>query len=173
MKLISKLTMVLSGLVVMAGAASAEMIQIKGSDTTINLTQKLAEIYMQQNPAVKISVTGGGSGTGIAALINKKCSIANASRAINAKEMESATTAGVSPTRIVIAIDGLSVVVNADNTVNKLTWSKSVKYTVVTSRTGLKWAVRICRSIFMAGSLIPGHTDFSEKLFSKGNIHLK
>ncbi len=121
MKLLSKLTIALSGLVMMAGTASAEMIQIKGSDTTINLSQKLAEIYMQQNPGVKISVTGGGSGTGIAALINKKCSIANSSRAINAKEMESATTAGVSPTRIVIAIDGLSVVVNAGNTVNKLT----------------------------------------------------
>ncbi len=105
----------------MATAASAEMIQIKGSDTIINLVQKEAEVYMQQNPAVKISVTGGGSGTGLAALVNKKCSIANASRAINAKEVESAGTTGVSPSRIVIAIDGLSVVVNGGNAVSKLT----------------------------------------------------
>jgi phosphate transport system substrate-binding protein len=121
MKMLSKLGVAVVGLAVMAGAASAEMIQIKGSDTIINLTQKLAEIYMQQNPGAKISVTGGGSGTGIAALINKKCNIANSSRAINAKEMESATSIGVSPTRIVVAIDGLSVVVNGGNSATRLT----------------------------------------------------
>jgi phosphate transport system substrate-binding protein len=110
-----------AGMGLLVTSASAEMIQIKGSDTIINLTQKLAEVYMQQNPGVKISVTGGGSGTGIAALINKKCSIANSSRAINAREMETATSAGVSPTRIVIAIDGLSVVVNRNNPLTKLT----------------------------------------------------
>ncbi len=121
MKMLAKLGVAVVGLALMAGAASAEMIQIKGSDTIINLTQKLAEIYMQQNPGVKISVTGGGSGTGIAALINKKCHIANSSRAINAKEMESAAATGVSPTRIVIAIDGLSVVVNSGNIATRLT----------------------------------------------------
>jgi phosphate transport system substrate-binding protein len=121
MKMLSKLGVAVVGLAVMATSASAEMIQIKGSDTIINLTQKLAEVYMQQNPGAKISVTGGGSGTGIAALINKKCSIANSSRAINAKEMESATTVGVSPSRVVIAIDGLSVIVNKDNLLTKLT----------------------------------------------------
>lgn len=102
-------------------ASAAEMIQIKGSDTTINVVQKLAERYMGQNPAARISVTGGGSGTGIAALINKKCSIANSSRAINAKEIESAAKAGVSPSLIVLGIDGLSVVVHKDNPVNRMT----------------------------------------------------
>jgi phosphate transport system substrate-binding protein len=110
-----------AGLGFLATTASAEMIQIKGSDTIINLVQKLAEVYMQQNPGAKISVTGGGSGTGIAAIINKKCHIADASRAISAKEMESAAAAGVSPTRIVIAIDGLSVIVNENNPVSQLT----------------------------------------------------
>lgn len=104
-----------------AGIASAAMIQVKGSDTIINLVQKEAEVYMQSNPAAKIAVTGGGSGTGIAALVNGKCDIANASRTINAKEMDTALSNGVSATRIVIAIDGLSVVVNADNPVKKLT----------------------------------------------------
>jgi phosphate transport system substrate-binding protein len=121
MKIVKVLGVAMAGAALMATAASAEMIQIKGSDTIINLSQKLAEIYMQQNPGVKISVTGGGSGTGIAALINKKCNIANSSRAINAKEMESATAVGVAPTRIVIAIDGLSVVVNKGNPVTQLT----------------------------------------------------
>ncbi len=121
MNILSKLGVAVLGLIVVAGAASADMIQVKGSDTIINLVQKMAEVYMQQNPAVKISVTGGGSGTGIAAIINKKCDIADASRAISAKEMESAAAAGVSPTRIVIAIDGLSVIVNKNNAVYQLT----------------------------------------------------
>ncbi len=120
MKVMSKVGMAVIGLALFSGVASAEMIQIKGSDTIINLVQKEAEIYMQQNPGVKISVTGGGSGTGIAALVNKKCAIANASRAINAKEVESAVSTGVSPSRIVVAIDGLSVVVNGQNPVTKL-----------------------------------------------------
>ena len=124
MRVLSKVSLIAAGLVLLAGTVSAEMIQIKGSDTIINLAQKLAEVYMQKNPGAKISVTGGGSGTGIAALINKKCSIANASRAISAKEIESAVANGVSPTRIVIAIDGLSVVVNAGNPVAKLTVDK-------------------------------------------------
>ena len=52
-----------------------DMIQIKGSDTLINLVQKLAEVYMQENPGKYISVSGGGSGTGVAGLINSKCDI--------------------------------------------------------------------------------------------------
>ena len=97
MKSYVKFAAALSGLAVMAGAASAEMIQVKGSDTIINLVQKEAEVYMQQNPAVKISVTGGGSGTGIAALLNRQCAIADASRAINAKEIDTANSAGIKP----------------------------------------------------------------------------
>jgi phosphate transport system substrate-binding protein len=98
-----------------------EMVQIKGSDTLINVAQKLAEKYMAKTPGVSIAVTGGGSGTGIAALINKRCDIANSSRSIKAKEVEDANAKGVDPKRIVIAIDGLSVIVNASNHVDKLT----------------------------------------------------
>jgi phosphate transport system substrate-binding protein len=108
-------------LMVLSGAASAASIQVKGSDTIINLVQKEAEAYMQKDPMARIAVTGGGSGTGIAALINGKCAIANSSRTISAKEMETALTNNVSPTRIVIAIDGLSVVVNSSNPVTRLT----------------------------------------------------
>ncbi|NTV29095.1 MAG: PstS family phosphate ABC transporter substrate-binding protein [Candidatus Omnitrophica bacterium] len=121
MRSVIKLGMAVAGVGLLATAASADMLQVKGSDTIINLVQKEAEVYMQQNAGAKISVTGGGSGTGIAALINKKCAIANSSRAINAKEVESATSSGVAPSRIVIAIDGLSVVVNGSNPLNKLT----------------------------------------------------
>lgn len=119
--MLSKMGIVAAGLVMFAGTASADMIQIKGSDTIVNLVQKLAEVYMQKNPSVKISVTGGGSGTGIAGMINKKCDIGNASRAISPKEIELAAAAGITPSRVVIAIDGLSVIVNSRNPIAKLT----------------------------------------------------
>ena len=73
------------------------MIQVKGSDSEVNLVQRLAEVFMQKNPGVNIAVTGGGSGTGIAALINKQTDIANSSRELNAKEEEAAKKADVTP----------------------------------------------------------------------------
>ena len=104
-----------------AEAQSQKMIQVKGSDSEVNLVQKLAEVFMQKNPGVNIAVTGGGSGTGIAALINKTTDIANSSRDLSPKEEEAAKKAGVSPFRVVFATDGISVIVHPDNPVNKLT----------------------------------------------------
>ncbi len=101
--------------------AQAEMLQIKGSDTLINLVQRLAEVYMQKNPGKYIAITGGGSGTGIAALINGKCDIANASRLMKSKEITQANERGISPKRAVIAMDGLSVITNGQNPVDGLT----------------------------------------------------
>ncbi|MDD5422361.1 MAG: PstS family phosphate ABC transporter substrate-binding protein [Candidatus Omnitrophota bacterium] len=98
-----------------------DMAQIKGSDTLINMVQKLAEVYMDKKPGTGIAVTGGGSGTGIAALINKNCDIANASRQIKASEVEQANKKGVDPKRIVVAIDALSIIVSARNPVDGLT----------------------------------------------------
>ena len=97
------------------------MVQIKGSDTLINLVQRLSEVYMEENPGKYISVTGGGSGTGIAALMNGKCDIADASRDMKAKEISRAISLGRSPKRVVIAIDGLCVIVNSNNSIDKLT----------------------------------------------------
>jgi phosphate transport system substrate-binding protein len=97
------------------------MVQVKGSDTLINLVQKLAEAYMQKNPGKIIAVTGGGSGTGIAALVNGKCDIASSSRLIKDKEIAQARERKIDPKRVVIAIDGLCVVTNAKNPVDKLT----------------------------------------------------
>jgi len=98
-----------------------EMLQIKGSDTLINLVQRLAEEYMEKNPEKYIAVTGGGSGTGIAALINGKCDIANASRLMKSKEVAQATDNGVEVNRVVIAMDGLSVITNGNSPVTQLT----------------------------------------------------
>ncbi len=102
-------------------ANAQDMLQIKGSDTLINLVQRLAEEYMEKNPERYIAVTGGGSGTGIAALINRKCDIANASRLMKSKEISQANERGITPKRAVIAMDGLSVITNLRNSVDKLT----------------------------------------------------
>lgn len=101
--------------------AKSDMVEIKGSDTLINMVQVLAENYMKGHPDTAIAVTGGGSGTGIAALLNKKCDIADASRGIKSKEVEDATSKGIDPKRVVVAIDGLSIITNPQNPVDKLT----------------------------------------------------
>jgi len=97
------------------------MLQIKGSDTLINLVQRLSEVYMEKNSGKYIAVTGGGSGTGIAALMNSKCDIADASRNMKPKEIVKSQELGVNPKRVVIAMDGLSVIVNGNNKVTQLT----------------------------------------------------
>ena len=102
-------------------SAGEEMVQIKGSDTLINMCQKMAEVYMAKNPGAAIAVTGGGSGTGIAAMINKTCDIANSSRDIKASEVEKAMAKGIDLKRIVVAIDGLCIITNSQNPVKKLT----------------------------------------------------
>ncbi|MFA5256243.1 MAG: PstS family phosphate ABC transporter substrate-binding protein [Candidatus Omnitrophota bacterium] len=106
---------------VSACMAAENMVEIKGSDTLINVVQKLAETYMKGHPDAGISVTGGGSGTGIAALVNRRCDIANASRGIKSKEVEDANKKGIDPKRVVVAIDGLSIVTNTQNPIDKLT----------------------------------------------------
>jgi len=103
------------------GSSPQTLLQIKGSDTLINLVQRLAEEYMNDHPQEKIAVTGGGSGTGIAALLNGKCDIANASRPMKAKEISRAQANGVEPKRVIIARDGLCVITHAANPVKKLT----------------------------------------------------
>jgi phosphate transport system substrate-binding protein len=104
-----------------APAASFETIENKGSDTIVNLALAWAETYMAQHPRVRISVTGGGSGTGIAALINNTVDIANASRAIKSEEVAEAQANGIEPYEITIAQDAIAVVVNPENPVNQLT----------------------------------------------------
>ena len=102
-------------------AAGAAYIENKGSDTMVNLALAWAEAYQKENPDTQISVTGGGSGTGIAALINGTVSIANASRAIKAEEADKAKTNGIQPVEFVVARDAIAVIVNPHNPVNQLT----------------------------------------------------
>ena len=104
-----------------AKASSASTIVNKGSDTLVNLALAWAEKYQSLNPDVQISVTGGGSGTGIAALINKTVDIANASRQITAGEIQQAKANGVNPVEFVVARDAIAVIVNPQNKVDHLT----------------------------------------------------
>ncbi|MCX5678612.1 MAG: phosphate ABC transporter substrate-binding protein [Candidatus Omnitrophica bacterium] len=102
-------------------ASNKNSIQIKGSDTMVNLGQAWAEKYMEKNPGDFVAVTGGGSGTGLSSLISGTCDIAMSSRNIKEKEVAIAQKKGINPTEIKVALDGLAVVVNPSNTVNKLT----------------------------------------------------
>ena len=105
-----------------SASAWAGNITVKGSDTLVILAQKWAEVYMAKNPGTKIQVTGGGSGVGLAALQNKTTDLANSSRKIRPKEIEACIRAfGKRPTEYKVAMDGLSVYVNADNPVKELT----------------------------------------------------
>jgi phosphate transport system substrate-binding protein len=100
--------------------AEKVVITVKGSDTMVNLSQKWAEVYMQKNPNISIQVTGGGSGTGIAALLNGTTDIANSSRDIKDVEMDKAKSLGINPEQFEVALDGLAVIVHPNNKVNTL-----------------------------------------------------
>ncbi len=101
--------------------SSALYIENKGSDTIVNLALAWAERYQSQHPDVRISVTGGGSGTGIASLINGTVDIANASRQIKPEEIDDAKSNGIEPVEHIIARDAIAVIVNPENSVNQLT----------------------------------------------------
>lgn len=118
-----RLLPVLAALVLahLPGRATAGNITIKGSDTMVILGQKWAETYMKAHPETKVQVTGGGSGTGFAALQNRQTDIASASRPIRPKETEQCIKAfGKRPREYAVALDGLSVYVNAANPVDAL-----------------------------------------------------
>ncbi|MBM4422797.1 MAG: phosphate ABC transporter substrate-binding protein [Chloroflexi bacterium] len=101
-------------------AAAASAIENKGSDTMVNLALAWAESYQTERPDVRLSVTGGGSGTGIAALINGTVDIANASRAIKSEEREKARANGIEPVEFVVARDAIAIIVHPANPVNQI-----------------------------------------------------
>ena len=96
-------------------------IENKGSDTLVNLALAWAERYMQDHPEMRISVTGGGSGTGIASLMIRTADIANASREMKTEEIQAAKANGFTPVEFIVARDAIAVVVNPSNPVRALT----------------------------------------------------
>ncbi len=105
-----------------AGApALTKTIEDIGSDTIVNLALAWAEAYQKVKPDIRISVSGGGSGTGLAALINGTADIANASRKIKDEERADAEKNGIQPVEIEIARDAIAVIVHPGNPVTQLT----------------------------------------------------
>lgn len=102
------------------GAKESKVIQAKGSDTILNVTQGIAEEFMQKNPKAKIAVTGGGSGVGISALLNKTTDIAMASRSMKQSEIDKAKELGIGVEEIVLGFDGITLIVNQNNQVKGL-----------------------------------------------------
>ena len=112
----------LAALLAATTLAQAGNITVKGSDTLVILAQKWAETYMGAHSDVKIQVTGGGTGTGFAALQNQTTDLCDASRKAKAAEIANCVKAfGKRPTEYKVALDGLSVYVNADNPLKELT----------------------------------------------------
>ncbi|MCI4666542.1 MAG: phosphate ABC transporter substrate-binding protein [Bacteroidia bacterium] len=96
------------------------LLQLKGSDTEVSLALSLAEAYMDKDSLVSIAVTGGGSGTGIAAIINGKTDIANSSRPMKEKEISLAESQGVKVFTTLFAVDALAIIVNDQNPLDGL-----------------------------------------------------
>lgn len=99
----------------------AESIQIKGSDTIVNLVQVWAEKFSLLNDKINVGVTGGGTGTGFAALLNNTCDIAMASRKVEEKEINIAKEHNIFYEEYTVGLDGLAVLVNKNNPIQKLT----------------------------------------------------
>jgi len=104
-----------------AYSADHRTLQIKGSDTMVNLGQAWAEEFMNAHPDVSIAVTGGGSGTGIAAILSGTCDIAQSSRDLKEQELSKAKATGKPVTQTVVGLDGLALVVHPGNPVSQLT----------------------------------------------------
>lgn len=104
-----------------AALMSAYAQRIKGSDTLLPLTQELSESYLKRNPASEIVVTGGGTGVGLASLLENTTDIAMASRRVKFGEKMKFAKAGFDMIEEVVAYDALAVVVNPENPVNELT----------------------------------------------------
>jgi len=117
-----KLAAILLTATVFATGALAGNITVKGSDTLVILAQKWAETYMGQHADTKIQVSGGGTGTGFAALQNQTTDLCDASRKIKPAELQKcvAVFGGARPTEYKVALDGLSVYVNAENPIKEL-----------------------------------------------------
>jgi phosphate transport system substrate-binding protein len=102
------------------GQSSRSVIQNKGSDTLVNVAQAWAEEYQTVKPEVAVAVTGGGSGTGIASLLNGTVDIANASRSIKDSERENLVANGYNPVEFVVGFDALAIFLHNDNPIQEI-----------------------------------------------------
>jgi len=113
--------LLIPAVILTAGIALAGNISINGSTTVLPIAQKVAEAYMKEHPETKISISGGGSGNGIKALIDKTTDIANSSRAIKKEEIEMAKAKGSDPVEFIVAYDCIVPVVHTSNPIKDIT----------------------------------------------------
>lgn len=104
-----------------AGGATTGKIAIEGSDTLRPLAEKWVEAFKAKNPGVELTVTGGGTGQGITALINGTAQIADASRSAEAKEKDAAKAKGFEMVETAVARDGITIIVHPSNTIKAIT----------------------------------------------------
>lgn len=103
------------------GAPAENVLVVRGSDTMVHLVSSWAEDFMAAHPEYEVSTTGGGSGTGIAALFNQTTDICASSRTLREEEWEQAEQLGIEPHEVEVALDGIAIIVNSDNPVEELT----------------------------------------------------
>ena len=101
--------------------AAGDQVVLTGSTTVLPIAQACAESFMDENPKIDVTVRGGGSGVGIAALIDGTCDIANSSRNIKTKEIALARGKGVNPVDHIVAWDGIAIVIHPDLPVKGIT----------------------------------------------------
>jgi len=118
--LVIVLSMTAAVLAACGGGERRQVIQNKGSDTLVNVAQAWAEAYQSVHPEVVVAVSGGGSGTGIAAMINGTVDIANSSRAIKDSEMEQARNNGQQPVQHIVGYDALAIFLHANNPIDEI-----------------------------------------------------
>jgi phosphate transport system substrate-binding protein len=134
-----------------AASAAAASIQVKGSDTMVNLAQAWAEEYKKISPAVSVEVSGGGSGVGIAALIKGTIDIADASRNMKPSEIEQAKkNTGKDPKEFIVGFDALAIYVHKENPLNEITLEQIAQIYAEDGKI-TKWSE--------LGVTIPGATD--------------
>jgi len=134
---VSLATILFSGLSAQAGDRT--VIQNKGSDTLVNVAQAWAEHYRDVKPDVALAVSGGGSGPGIAAMINGTVDIANASRKMKSKEVTAAKKKGQNPVEHVVGYDALAVYVNTANPAKSFTFDQ-LKDVYIRGGKATKWS---------------------------------
>jgi phosphate transport system substrate-binding protein len=153
---------------------SQGMVQIKGSDTMVNLGQAWAEAFMEKHPEAFVAVTGGGSGTGIASLLNRTCDIAQCSREMKQKEIELAHKKGINPVEFTVALDGLAVVVHPANPVDKLTIDQLSAIFTARITNWKEVGGRDSKIVILSREVNSGtHVYFKEHVLRRGNPNSK
>ncbi len=178
MKKTALTTSMLLGLLLLSACGKkgdqSNTLQIKGSDTMVNLGQAWAEAYMKQNPGVSIAVTGGGSGTGITALINNTCDIAEVSREMKESEIRLAESKGITPKKLTAALDGLAVVVHPDNNISELTIDQLADIFTGKIKNWKELGGRDAKIVLLSREVNSGtHVYFKEHILHRGNAENK